>query len=166
MNWNKYPDSVLDGCAIGIMKVLVVTILLVSIICSLSGCKHIEYVPIETTHTIEHHHTDSVREVDSIFKNKETIIMQLDSEAMAQYGIRLQAAERAWLVRTAELERQLQKMQHTKTDTFLKIDSIPIPYPVVKVETKTNYGGWWAFGGLLLFIAAVAALFIILRKKE
>lgn len=122
-------------------------------ILSCGSCKQIEYVPIESTHTIEHHHTDSVREIDSIFKNKETVIMQLDSEAMAKYGIQLKAAERAWLIRTAELEKQLQKMQHTKTDTFLKIDSIPIPYPVIKVETKTNWSGWWVSLGLFLAIA-------------
>ena len=162
MNWNNYSDETLQAAAKGCMTpTLCLTILLMSIIWFCS-CKHIEYVPIETTHTIEHHHTDSVRQVDSIFKNKETIIMQLDSEEMAKYGIRLQAAEKAWLVKTAELEKQLQKLQHTKTDTLLKVDSIQVPYPVEVVKTKTDYKGWFAFGGLLFLIV----LYVIYKIRK
>ena len=108
MDWDEIQNHIYYGQPRGCAPTAAVLLLLLTLL--LGGCKHIEYVPIETTHTIEHHHTDSVRQVDSIFKNKETIIMQLDSEAMAQYGIRLQAAEKAWLVRTAELEKQLQKL--------------------------------------------------------
>ena len=162
MNWNNYSDEVLQGCLTGIMKIGAVIILLTSIICSLGGCKQIEYVPIETTHTIEHHHTDSVRQVDSIFKDKETIIMQLDSEEMAKYGIRLQAAEKAWLVKTAELEKQLQKLQHTKTDTLLKVDSIPYEVKTTVERKKTDYKGWFAFGGLLFLIV----LYVVYRIRK
>jgi hypothetical protein len=88
--------------------------------------------------------------------------MQLDSEEMAKYGIRLQAAEKAWLVKTAELEKQLQKLQHTKTDTLLKVDSIQVPYRVEVVKTKTNYAGWFAFGGLLFLIV----LYVVYRIRK
>ena len=163
MDWDEIQNHIYYGQPRGCAPTAAVLLLLLTLL--LGGCKHIEYVPIETTHTIEHHHTDSVRQVDSIFKNKETIIMQLDSEAMAQYGIRLQAAEKAWLVRTAELEKQLQKLQHTKTDTLLKVDSVQVPYPVEIVKTKTNYGGWWAFAGLLLSVIVAIISYFLIRYK-
>ena len=92
----------------------------------------------------------------TVISKKETTIMQLDSAAMAQYGIRLQAAEKAWLVRTAELEKQLHNMQKTKTDSLLKIDSIPIPYPVEVVKTEHHWGGWIAFIVTIVAIGVIA----------
>jgi hypothetical protein len=156
MNWSNYDLNYKfygqpQGCS-------AMVVLIVGIVCLLlMGCKHIEYIPVETTHTIEHHHRDSIIEHDTVISQKETTIMQLDSEAMAQYGIRLQAAEKAWLVRTAELEKQLHNMQKTKTDTLLKIDSIPIPYPVEVVKVKHHWGGWIAF---IVTIVAIGAIVI------
>ena len=62
--------------------------------------------------------------------------MQLDSAAMARYGIRLKDAERAWLVKTAELERQLQQLERLTADRDTIHDSIPVPYPVIKEVEK------------------------------
>lgn len=164
MNWNKYPDSVLNGCAMGIMKVLVVTILLTSIICSLSSCKQIEYVSVPELHTEHHWHTDTVRERDSTHTERNTIIRELDSAAMARYGIQMQANQRAWLVLQREMEERLRDLEHKSAVRDTVRDSVPVPYPVEVIKTKTNYSGWIAFSILLL--AALAALYIFLRKRK
>lgn len=119
------------------------------------GCKSVEYVPVPEVHEIHHHHTDSVIQRDSVVKESLTTVMQLDSAEMAKYGIQLKAAERAWLVRTKELEREIERIMALRTDSTAKRDSIP--YPVeVKVEVPADLT-WWQrtriyMGDALLFI--------------
>lgn len=121
----------------------------------LCGCKQVEMVTVPEVHEIHHHHTDSVIHRDSVVKESMTTVMQLDSAEMAKYGIQLKAAERAWLVRTKELEREIERIMALRTDSTAKRDSIP--YPVeVKVEVPAELT-WWQrtriyMGDALLFI--------------
>lgn len=111
-------------------------ILILIAILLLTSCKSVEYVPMTETHTEHHWHTDSVHTTDSIYHEKETTVMQLDSAAMAQYGIQLQKAERAWLVKSKELERRIEQlMQLSQTKDTVR-DSIPVPYPVTQYVEK------------------------------
>ena len=110
------------------------------------SCKT-EYIPIETSDTEHHWHTDSIKEVDSVIHERHTTIMQLDSAAMAQYGIRLKNAERAWLVKSWELERQIENLQRLTAIRDTVRDTIQVPYPVEKKlskwqQTKVDWGGW------------------------
>lgn len=115
-------------------------ILLLTIL--LAGCKtKTTVVTVPEVRTEYVHTTDSIHHTDSIIKEKETTIMMLDSAAMAEYGIRLQAAERAWLVKTKELERELQRIAKMKSDTIIQIDSIP--YPVLVPEYIEKELSWW-----------------------
>lgn len=133
------------------------------------GCKHIEYVMVPEVHEYHHNHTDSIHQTDSIIREKQTTIMQLDSTAMAQYGIQLKAAERAWLVKTAELERQLQRIAEMHNDTVEVRDSIPYPVEVVrKVPTELT---WWQktrlhLGELMLGVVGVLITIGIIRIKK
>lgn len=130
----------------------------------LVGCKT-QYVPVETVHKEYHNHTDSVKQIDSIFHEKETIIRELDSAAMAEYGIRLEGMQKAWLVQTKELERRLKELQEQKTDTVVKVDSVQVIVPVEKELTKwqsfcCDYGKMMLGGtviGILLVILLVVA---------
>jgi hypothetical protein len=119
-------------------------------------------VPVESQHTEHHWHTDSVHTTDSVIMEKTTTVMQLDSAAMAKYGIELKNAERAWLVKTAELERQLQKLSSIKADTVRIVDSIQVPVPVEKKLTK-----WQQTcidcGKLLMFISLAGVILLIVR---
>ena len=145
MDWNKIPDKTLEGCATAIMKLGVI----VAVIWLLCSCKHIEYVSVPEVHTdtlyISKTQHDSVYVKDSVYLHEYTKGDTIFIEKMQWH--------------TKWRERLL-------TDTIYrsKVDSVAVPYPVQVV--KTNYAGWWAFGGLLLFIAAVVALFIIIRKRE
>lgn len=121
-------------CMIG----LVVFLLLAA---CFSSCTTTEYVPIVETHDVHHYHTDSIHNTDSVIHEKETLIMQLDSAAMALYGIQLKSAERAWLVKTKELELQIQRLMEISATKDSVHDSIPVPYPVEKlVERELT---WW-----------------------
>ena len=131
---------------------MVLALLAIGLLC---GCKSVEYVPVPEVHEVHHHHTDSVIQRDSVVKESLTTVMQLDSAAMAKYGIQLKAAERAWLVRTKELEREIERIMALRTDSTAKRDSIPYPVYVTKYVPADLT--WWQrtriyMGDALLFI--------------
>ena len=130
----KQKEKAYQGC--GLALVWLVLLLVGWLICS---CKSVEYVPVVQTNTEHHWHTDSVFQVDSVVNEKETTIMQLDSAAMAEYGIQLKAAEKAWLVRSKELERQIAQLKQMTASKDTVRDSIPVPYEVkVRVPAKVS----------------------------
>ena len=95
---------------------------------------HERIVTVPEVHEVHHHHTDSVILRDSVIDHQKTTIRELDSAAMAEYGIRLQKAERAWLIQTDRLKRELLEMKQSKSDTVIQRDSIPKPYPVEVIK--------------------------------
>jgi hypothetical protein len=125
------------------------------------SCKTVEYVDMPSLRTEHHWHTVSVWHTDSVIHEKETTIMQLDSAAMAKYGITLKAAERAWLVRTAEMERQIQQLMQLTQRKDSVHDSIPYPVEVVK-EVSADLT-WWQqtrlhLANILLWLLLLAAV--------
>ena len=151
------------------MVVFLVAVAIGMIVCSFfTSCKSVEYVPVVQTHEQHHWHTDSVKEKDSIYHENTTIIQQLDSAAMAQYGIQLKSAERAWLVKTAELERQIQQLSHLTQDRDTVRDSVPVPYPVIK-EVPAELT-WWQqtrlhIANILLWALLIVGVVWIIKKK-
>ena len=138
---DEYDIELMGGVLKGCLSAIAFWVVLIMLVLLFASCKTVKYVPVPEIHTIESHHTDSVHQVDSIIYEKETTIMMLDSAAMAEYGIKLANAERAWLVKTKELEKELSRLSKIKADTIHEIDSIPYPYPVeVKVPRELN---WW-----------------------
>lgn len=142
-------------------------ILLLLLSMALLSC-HTQYVPIETVKTEYYHHTDSVKQVDSVYKEKETIIKELDSATMASYGIKLEGMQKAWLVQTRELERRLRELQEQRADTVINIDTVRVPYPVEK-----KLSGWQQFKvdfgemilGLFFITVFVFVMWLILKRK-
>ena len=100
----------------------------------LSGCSLTKYVPVPEVHTEHHWHTDSVLKHDSTYHETTITIMQLDSAAMAAYGIRLQKAERAWLVKTQEMERIIQELMAKSERKDTVHDSIPYPVKEIVIQ--------------------------------
>ena len=112
---------------------------MVVVLCCISSCATTKYVPVVETHTDHHWHTDSVRQRDSTHTERETVIRELDSAAMARYGIQMQANQRAWLVLQREMESRLRELEHMAAQRDTVRDSIPVPYPVVEyVERKMS----------------------------
>lgn len=130
------------------------------------GCKQVELVAIPQQHTEHHWHTDSVFQRDSVVKESLTTVMQLDSAAMAKYGIQLESAERAWLVKTQEMERVIQELMSRSATKDTVRDSVAVPYPV-EVEKKLT---WWQkakmdAGGWAILVMAVVVLLVIGRRR-
>ena len=125
------------------MMGLVAVWIIIMVCLAMCGCKQVEYVPVVQTNTEHHWHTDSVKEKDSTYHEKTTTIMQLDSAAMAKYGIQLKAAERAWLVKTEELQRQIERLEAMSFQRDSVHDSIPKPYPVEVIKEVPAELSWW-----------------------
>ena len=118
------------GCLQLLIYFAVVALALV--VCSLfSSCKTTEFVNLPE-HTEHHYHTDSVSHTDSIIDRSTVIVREADSATMAAYGIALSGMQRAWLVESSQLRREIERMRETKTDTVTVRDSIPYPVEVVK----------------------------------
>lgn len=99
--YEKMSEKNLKGC----FYTLVIALIVAACMILFSSCKSIQYVPVETVKTEYKNHTDTVRQIDSIFSEKETIIREADSALVASLGLQLKANERAILILKKELEK-------------------------------------------------------------
>jgi hypothetical protein len=136
----------------------------------LMGCTTTKYVPVTETRTEHHWHTDSVRERDSTHTERETVIREVDSAAMARYGIQMESNQRAWLVLQREMENRLRELEHMTAQRDTVRDSIPVPYPVEnQVPTPLT---WWQqtrmhVGGIVIFLLIIFVVWkIYVREKR
>lgn len=163
-------ERMTSGCLHG--ATLIVATIIALLLCAMLGsCTTTKYVPITETRTEHHWHTDSVRERDSTHTERKTIIRELDSAAMARYGIQMQANQRAWLVLQREMENRLRELEHMSAQRDTVRDSIPYPVEVEKeVPTRLT---WWQqarmhVGGIVIFlliIFAVRKIYVILHPR-
>ena len=148
---------------------ILVAIIVALLICArLGSCTTTKYVPMTEQHTEHHWHTDSVKERDSIHTENTTIIREVDSAAMAKYGIQMQNNQRAWLVLQREMEARLRELEHTAATRDTVRDSIPYPVEVTK-EVPAELT-WWQrtqmyAGDVLLLLLVGGGAFLILRKR-
>ena len=154
-----YDEKDFNRALCNVIKWLVVWMVILFVLALLASCKQVEYVPVIQTQTEHHWHTDSVKEKDSTYHEKTTTIMQLDSAAMAKYGIRLEKAERAWLVKTEELQREIERLEAMSMSKDSVHDSIPVPYPVEVIREVPAELTWWQ--KLRLWIGNIGLLAIL-----
>ena len=107
----------------------------------LTSCTTTRVVTVPEVHEQHHWHTDSVIKRDSVIHDRQTTIRELDSAAMAQYGIQLKQNEKAWMVSVAELRREVERLESMTADRDTVRDSIPVPYPVEKIVPAEL--SWW-----------------------
>ena len=172
--WRKQPDMyqgmsdderMKAGCLHALFYLVAVGIAFA--VCALFGsCTTTKYVPVQQQHTEHHWHTDSVHQTDSIIRETQTTIMQLDSAAMARYGIQLKSAERAWLVKTQEMERQIQMLLQLNMQKDSVHDTVPVPVPVIK-EVPAQLT-WWQqarmhIGGVVFWLSIIVAVVTLVR---
>ena len=173
--WRKQPDMyqgmsdderMKAGCLHALFYLVAVGIGFM--VCALFGsCTTTKYVPVQQQHTEHHWHTDSVHQTDSIIRETQTTIMQLDSAAMARYGIQLKSAERAWLVKTQEMERQIQMLMQLTQQKDSVHDTVPQPYPVIKKVPADLT--WWQqtrlhIANILLWALLVVGVWWAIKK--
>ena len=129
-------------------RLIYIIILLILAICFVS-CRT-QYIPVESVRT-EYKTRDSIR-FDSIYQ-RDSVYMLVKGDTIYQYRYK-------YLYRYLTTNR---------TDTILKPDSIPIPYPVEKQLSrwqtiKMELGGW-AFGIIILFTLIIIGQIIFKSKK-
>ena len=128
----------------------------------LTSCTTTKLVPVTSEHTEHHWHTDSVFQRDSVVKETLTTVMQLDSAEMARYGITLQKAERAWLVKTQEMERIIQELLSKSEARDTVRDSIPVPTPVEVIKEVPAELSWWQQTRMILGTILLGVIFTYL----
>ena len=144
----------------------VIAVVLGLLLCALLGsCTTTKYVPVTETRTEHHWHTDSLRQRDSTHTEHETIIREVDSAAMARYGIQMESNQRAWLVLQREMENRLRELEHTTAQRDTVRDSIPKPYPVEVVKQVPRERSTIEWVLLVVGIAAIAWEIYRIAKK-
>ena len=156
------------GCLqmVGMVGAIIVALLL----CALFGsCTTTEYVAVPQQHTEHHWHTDSVKERDSVHTENTTIIREVDSAAMAKYGIQMQNNQRAWLVLQREMEQRLRELEHMTASRDTVRDSVPVPYPVEVIKEVPADLTWWQqtrlhLANILLYLLLIVGIIWIGKK--
>ena len=150
-----------EGVLIGILSIMVALWFLCS-------CTTTRYVTVPEVHEQHHWHTDSVHKTDSVIHEKQTTIRELDSAAMAQYGIQIRQNEKAWLVMSNELRREIERLEAMCADRDTVRDSIPKPHPVEAIKEvpaqKTLLERAVFFAGLISIMILI--LIIVSKIKK
>lgn len=132
-----------------------------------TSCTRTEYVEVPKVHTEYVHTTDSILMVDTVIDHQQTIIRELDSVAMAQFGITLENAQRAWLVEKSQLQREISKQKEVKSDTLVVTDTVGVPVPVTKIQRVEKPLTWWQqfrlmLGNIMLVVIGIALAYATL----
>lgn len=147
-----------EGVLIGILSIMVALWFLCS-------CTTTRYVTVPEVHEQHHWHTDSVHKTDSVIHEKQTTIRELDSAAMAQYGIQIRQNEKAWLVMSNELRREIERLEAMCADRDTVRDSIPKPYPVEVIKEVPAQKTWLERVMFTIGIISVMLLFPFVVNK-
>lgn len=162
MNWNKYSDETLQAAAKGCMTPTLGFIILLTSATCLCGCKTKEYVYVEKTDTLLIHETDTVKDVQIKWQKKDSIVH--DSVIVKQGADGKPVEIHHWHTeKVTNIQRDSVDKYKAKCDSLTQ--KVKEAEKKKKVITKTNYSGWWAFGGLLLACALIVFLLIRFKPK-
>lgn len=122
-----------------------------------------KYVPVPEYHEKVVHQHDTTIQRDTLIDHQTTIIREVDSAMLSQYGIRLANAERAYLIESNRMMREVQQLLQKKSDTLIVHDSIPVVIPVEKPPNllqKTESG----IATFVFWLCLAAIAFLVVRK--
>ena len=140
-----------------------IVVIVIIIMSAISGCSP-KVVTIPETHYEYITKHDSVILRDTISKQEKVIIRELDSVQMAQYGIELEDANKAWLIQVERQMQQIQQMQQIRTDTIIRHDSISVPVYIEKGGEKVSLLRHIRMIGCLIIMLGVILFLIRLRR--
>jgi len=130
--------------------VLLIIVGLLAVFC-LSGCKTTKYVPLEKVVYRESVKRDMVHKRDSIYIK--------DSISTSQKGDTV--FRDRW-----HRETVIKEVLKSKTDSFIKRDSIPVPYPVEKELSKwEQFQLRWAVWSMGMACGLLVVLGIIIYRR-
>jgi hypothetical protein len=135
---------------------------------AMGSCTTTKYVTVPEVHEYWHHTTDTIHQTDSVIDRQTMTIREVDSATMARYGIQMKDMQRAWLIETNRLQRELSELRQTHTDTIHERDSIPYPVEVVK-EVPAQPSWWQRFlmhvGGITSSLLLIVAVWWFVKKR-
>lgn len=129
-------------------------LLICTLISLLSGCKSVQYVPVETVRTdsvyIDRYQHDSIYQRDSVFVNRWTA-----GDTVYQDKVVWKYVYRDKVV--------------YDTVAILRSDTVRVPYPVERrlttwEQVRLNVGGW-AIGAVIIFILIVVGIIVYKLKQ-
>ena len=147
------------------------TVAAVSII--FTGCKTIQYVPVETVREVRVHDTTYLHRTDTLVKIPEVSISDFinisDTLTMAAPF----ATAKAWvdstarvlkgrLVQAGKLPVQIVERERVVYRDSIERVEVPVPVEVEKVKWKVPW--FWRFFSVIGILATAAATVLILRK--
>ena len=136
----------IKGFLWGIMACILISLL--------SGCKSVQYVPVETVRTdsvyIDRYQHDSIYQRDSIFVNRWT------------------AGDTVYQDKVVWKYVYRDKVKYD-TVAILRSDTVRVPYPVERrlttwEQVRLNVGGW-AIGAVIIFILIVVGIIVYKLKQ-
>jgi hypothetical protein len=130
-----------------------------------SGCSP-RYVAVPEYHYESHHTHDTISKVDSVWRERNTVIREADSTILAELGIRLKQGERAILVLRNELERAMSQQREAVHDTIERVDSVRVPYPVEKQLTRWQSLKMEAGGIAFALLIIIVIVFVVCMVKK
>ena len=131
----------------------------------LTSCTTTKVVTVPEVHEQHHWHTDSVIKRDSVIRDRQTTIREVDSATMAQYGIRLDKAQRAWLIQTDRLQREIERLQSVSNTRDTVRDSVSVPYPVEVTKEVPMERGKVEWVLILAGCIAIVVVFLWIVNK-
>ena len=131
-----------------------------SLVCACSP----KVLTVPEVHNFYHHNTDSVFINDSVIDHQVTVIREVDSATMAQFGIQLERQQRAWLIQNERMMKEMSMLKQSKTDTVHIRDSIPVLYPVEKKVTAKERLGYLTNDLIVIFCLGGVVLLIFKSK--
>ena len=138
------------------------------LLAAMGSCTTTKYVTVPEVHEHWHHSTDTIHQTDSIIDRQTTTIREVDSATMARYGIQMKDMQRAWLIETDRLQRELSELRQSHTDTIHERDSIPYPVEVIK-EVPAQPSWWQRFlmhvGGITSSLLLIVAVWWFVKKR-
>lgn len=122
--------------ALALVPLLYMVLFALMIIICLTGCSSGKTVILPEVRQTVVHERDTVWRSDSIKESCTTIIQEADSALLAEFGIRLNNMEHAWLVRQSTARESKGNITFINHKDSIVHDSIPVPYPQTVYKDK------------------------------
>lgn len=185
----RYEKQELLTAVSAIAMGLFIALFVLTVLLLMGGCTTTKYVPVEHTR-VEYRDADTTalmvrwrslidamrqreRASDSVIdKVKETIVLNANGDTVKH------DKERNTYV-SSKREKELEREVHEKDSIIkelktqmqsVKVDSVPVPYPVERPlskweRTKMDFGGMF-LGGMVVAVIAAAVIWIVKRKRR
>lgn len=155
----KIPMESMDGCAKGLVTMIVFVLL----ITGLAGCKTVQTEYVYKTDTLLVHKTDTVKETQIKYQRYDSLVHDSVTVTRDVEGNPVEI-DRWHIIKVKDYQRDSVDKYKAICDSLKAVNNKLRQKK--EVVTKTDYTGWWAFGGLLLLIACVILMGYAIHKRQ